>query len=83
LKKRIVVLVLLIFLLSVGTVFASSNLFDEYGIRKNVVQKMSVGDVELLEEKNNVLIDKKWTISFNREFELDEIFAMSIKKIMF
>jgi hypothetical protein len=67
-------------MISTSFVYASDYLFDEYGIRKNIVKAMSVGEVVELGSKENVAIDKEWTVEFNQEVQLDKIFAMSIKK---
>lgn len=79
-KKRFISLVVLIFLLSTSLVFASDDLFNEYGVRKDVRQTFSEEKVENLESKDDVEIDKEWTVEFNQEIQLDDIFSMSIKK---
>jgi len=80
-KKKVIILILLVLIISTSLVFASSEyLFDKYGVRKNMVQQMSVEDIVELDRKDNVSIDKEWTIEFNQQVQLDEIFAMSIKK---
>lgn len=79
-KKRILSLLILIFSLSTSLVFASDDVFNEYGVRKDIRETMSIENVVELESKENVAIDKEWTVEFNQEIQLENIFSMSIKK---
>jgi hypothetical protein len=79
-KTKIISLLILILLLSTSLVFASDDIFDKYGVRKEVMQTLSEEDVVNLGSKDNVFIDKEWTVEFNQEIDLNEIFSMSIKK---
>ena len=65
------------------TILADGNeyYFDEYGIKNGVVVPQSTDNCVIeLDSKENVPIDKMWTVRFNQEVALDKIIAMSIKR---
>ena len=75
-KKKTVSLLLLIFLLSTSLVFASDNLFDEYGMKKNIDlnrRTLMSTNWEEFEKTIDVALDKEWTVTFSNEIEFQNI----------
>ena len=80
-KKIVIILTLIVLISSTSLVFASNgDIFDKYGIRKNLSQKTLLKKPFELEAKDNVVIDKEWIVKFNQEIQINNIFSMSIKK---
>ena len=81
--KKKLVLVFLIFILSTSLVFASEDLFDEYGIKNDTkLTERSLMSVEweTFEKETNIELNKEWTVRFSDEISFEDIDGAVIEK---